>query len=91
MLMTVGIVTVVLWIALFTWVTWHRRRYGGGGSGAANAEALAEVFHPSRRHVQEQKERRLALRDDPDSGAPPGSTVDLDSGTAVVRPRPRKP
>lgn len=89
MLMTVGLVAVLLWIVLFAWVSWHRRRFGGGG--AANTEALAEVFHPSRRHVQEQKERHLTLRDDTDSGAPPGSTVDLDSGTAVVRPRTKRP
>ncbi|MGW2329186.1 DUF6191 domain-containing protein [Streptomyces sp. NPDC001700] len=89
MLMTAGIAAGALWIVLFAWVIWHRRRFGGGG--AASTEALAEVFHPSRRHVQEQKDRQLALRDDADSGTPPGSSVDLDAGTAVVRPRPKGP
>ncbi|MCX5107050.1 DUF6191 domain-containing protein [Streptomyces sp. NBC_00378] len=55
-----------------------------GGGGASAAEAWGELFHPSQRHVQQERERQLVLRDDAESGAPP-SSVDLDSGKAVIR------
>ncbi|GLV87537.1 hypothetical protein Slala03_72260 [Streptomyces lavendulae subsp. lavendulae] len=80
--MTGGVV-IFLWLFLFAWVGWRRRRHGGGG--ASTTEAWAGLFHPSQRHVQQERERQLALRDDADSGAPP-SSVDLDSGKAVIRP-----
>ncbi|MGW6732258.1 DUF6191 domain-containing protein [Streptomyces sp. NPDC055013] len=83
LLLATGSVVIFLWLFLFTWVGWRRRRHGGGG--ASTAEAWAELFHPSQRHVQQERERQLALRDDADSGAPP-SSVDLDSGKAVIRP-----
>ncbi|WP_406368882.1 DUF6191 domain-containing protein [Streptomyces sp. NBC_01546] len=54
---------------LFALAGWRRRRHGDGG--ASTAEAWAELFHPSRRHVQQERERQLVLRDDAESGAPP--------------------
>ncbi|MEU8784375.1 DUF6191 domain-containing protein [Streptomyces sp. NPDC048637] len=60
-----------------------------GRPGGATSGAWDELFQPSRQHVREEKERRLALRDDVESGAPPRSTVDLHSGLAVIRPEPR--
>lgn len=42
-----------------------------GGGGASAAEAWGELFHPSQRHVQQERERQLVLRDDAESGAPP--------------------
>ncbi|MFE7111423.1 DUF6191 domain-containing protein [Streptomyces sp. NPDC057575] len=83
LLLTTGSVVICLWLTLFTWVGWRRRRHGGGG--ASTAEAWGELFHPSQRHVQQERERQLVLRDDAESGAPP-SSVDLDSGKAVIRP-----
>ncbi|WP_367657963.1 DUF6191 domain-containing protein [Streptomyces sp. TG1A-8] len=83
LLLATGSVVICLWLFLFTWVGWRRRRYGGGG--ASTAEAWGELFHPSQRHVQQERERQLVLRDDAESGAPP-SSVDLDSGKAVIRP-----
>ncbi|WP_260474828.1 DUF6191 domain-containing protein [Streptomyces sp. WAC 05379] len=59
-------------------------RGSAGGGGASTAEAWGELFHPSQRHVQQERERQLVLRDDAESGAPP-SSVDLDSGKAVIR------
>ncbi|UYB45084.1 DUF6191 domain-containing protein [Streptomyces sp. Je 1-4] len=70
---------------LFAWVIRRRRKFGGGG---ATSGAWDELFQPSQQHVQEEKERRLVLRDDAESGAPPRSTVDLQSGLAVIRPEP---
>ncbi|MFC5959056.1 DUF6191 domain-containing protein [Streptomyces pratens] len=84
LLLTIGSIVIALWLVLFTWVGWRRRKHGGGGASAV--EALAELFHPSQRHVQQERERQLVLRDDADSGAPP-SSVDLDSGKAFIRPR----
>ncbi|MFE1176400.1 DUF6191 domain-containing protein [Streptomyces sp. NPDC058773] len=76
-------VVIALWLLLFTWAGWQRRKHGGGGATAAGA--WGELFQPSQRHVQQERERQLALRDDTASGAPPNS-VDLDSGKAVIRP-----
>ncbi|MEE1767628.1 DUF6191 domain-containing protein [Streptomyces sp. JV185] len=83
LLLATSSVVIFLWLFLFTWVGWRRRRHGGGG--ASTAEAWGELFHPSQRHVQQERERQLVLRDDAESGAPP-SSVDLDSGKAVIRP-----
>ncbi|MFE6740816.1 DUF6191 domain-containing protein [Streptomyces tubercidicus] len=75
----------VLWVLLFAWVCWRRRKFGGGG---ATSGAWDELFQPSQQHVQEEKERQLLLRNDTESGAPPRSSVDLHSGIAVIRPEP---
>ncbi|MEU9111581.1 DUF6191 domain-containing protein [Streptomyces sp. NPDC048483] len=78
-----------LWVLLFVWVSRRRRKFGGGG---ATSGAWDELFQPSRQHVQEEKERRLVLRDDAESGAPPRNSVDLQSGIAVMHSTPsRKP
>lgn len=82
MLLTTCGAAVFLWPALFARAGRRRRRHGGGGSAAG---AWGELFQPSQRHVLEERERRLTVRDDAASGAPP-STVDLDSGKAVIRP-----
>ncbi|MFG2222603.1 DUF6191 domain-containing protein [Streptomyces sp. NPDC048644] len=85
MLLTVAGVVAALWVLLFVWAGRRRRKFGGGG---ATSGAWDELFQPSRQHVQEEKERRLALRDDAKSAAPPRSSVDLHSGVAVIRPEP---
>ncbi|WP_432590297.1 DUF6191 domain-containing protein [Streptomyces sp. HD1123-B1] len=85
MLLTVAGVIAVLWVLLFAWVCRRRRKFGGGG---ATSGAWDELFQPSRQHVQEERERRLALRDGTESSAPPRSSVDLQSGTATIRPEP---
>ncbi|MFD7631715.1 DUF6191 domain-containing protein [Streptomyces sp. NPDC059851] len=69
LLLATGSVVISLGLFLFTWVGWRRRRHGGGG--ASSTEAWAELFHPSQRHVQQEREHRLVLRDDAESGAPP--------------------
>lgn len=76
---------VAVWVLLFAWAGMRRRKYGGGG---ATSGPWDEPFQPSRQHAQEEKERHLVLRDDTQSGAPPRSSVDLHSGTAVMRPEP---
>ncbi|MGW9597446.1 DUF6191 domain-containing protein [Streptomyces chartreusis] len=83
LLFTIGGIVSTLWLVLFTWVGWRRRKHGGGGASAV--ETWGELFHPSQRHVQQERERQFVLRDDADSGAPPNS-VDLDSGKAFIRP-----
>ncbi|WP_446750437.1 DUF6191 domain-containing protein [Streptomyces sp. AC1-42T] len=64
------------------WVGRRRRKHGGGGASAV--ETWGELFHPSQRHVRQERERQLTCRDDADSGAPPNS-VDFDSGKAFIR------
>ena len=60
----------------------------GRGTGAGMFGALDEVFHPSGRHVLEERDRQHSLVDDVDSGAPP-FRVDLEAGTVRVVRRPR--
>jgi hypothetical protein len=50
---------------------------------------LFELFHPSTKHVEEQRQSERMLRDDEESGDPPLG-IDLDAGTAVLR-LPRQP
>jgi hypothetical protein len=47
---------------------------------------LFELFHPSAKHVEEQRQTETMLRDDDESGDPPLG-IDLDAGTAVIRMR----
>jgi uncharacterized protein DUF6191 len=50
---------------------------------------LFELFHPSTKHVEEQRQAETMLRDDEESGDPPLG-IDLDAGTAILR-LPRRP
>jgi hypothetical protein len=45
---------------------------------------LFELFHPSTKHVEEQRQAETMLRDDEESGDPPLG-IDLDAGTAILR------
>ena len=45
---------------------------------------LFELFQPSVRHIEEQRQAEHMLRDDEESGDPPLG-IDLDAGTAVLR------
>lgn len=47
---------------------------------------LLELFHPSTKHVEEQRQSETMLRDDEESGDPPLG-IDLDAGTAILRMR----
>ena len=64
-----------------------RRGAGRPGAGAGVFGGFDEVFHPSGRFVQEERDRRHALVDDVGSGAPPLG-VDLQKGTVrLTRPK----
>ena len=52
-------------------------------------EEFGSLFSPGMRHEQQEKQRLELTREDPDSGAPPLSTVDLDGNKAVIRLPPR--
>ena len=45
---------------------------------------LFELFHPSTKHIEEQRQAETMLRDDDESGDPPLG-IDLDAGTAILR------
>lgn len=64
----------------------HRPTSGSAGSGALGE--LVEVFQPSRHHLVEEMQRQEHdVVQSP--SADPG--IDLDAGTAVVRPAPAGP
>ena len=53
--------------------------------GWGSMEEFGSLFAPGMRHEQEEKQRLELTRENPESGAPPLSTVDLDGGKAVIR------
>ncbi|GAA1992368.1 DUF6191 domain-containing protein [Kitasatospora viridis] len=71
------------------WVYWRKRQpEAGGGSVYSAINELQTLLSPAQRHVTEQKERQLVLRDDESAGAPHPGRIDLDSGRVVVRQPP---
>ncbi|GAB7181916.1 DUF6191 domain-containing protein [Kitasatospora sp. Ki12] len=65
------------------WVPWR----GTGREGQISAtgfEQLHAQFAPGKQHELDERGSTLMLRDEEGEGAPPRSTVDLASGTAVV-------
>lgn len=76
----------LLWMERRGWIYWRRRRAGIGAASASGMMGeLHILFSPTHQHVAEEKERRLVLRDDAESGAPLDRRIDLESGRAVVR------
>ncbi|MDX6229989.1 MAG: hypothetical protein QOI76_3379 [Frankiales bacterium] len=59
-------------------------------SSGAVMGPLFELFHPSAKAVEEQRQTETMLRDDEESGDPPLG-IDLDAGTAVIRLRRPEP
>lgn len=49
---------------------------------------LDEVFHPSARHHQEERQRLEWMRDDEGEGDPCRGPIDLDSGIVHIRVKP---
>ena len=62
---------------------WFRRARHGDGAASGMLGDLIEVFQPSRRHVEEERERRQEHAVIPEAGAPPFH-VDLDRGLAYL-------
>jgi hypothetical protein len=57
-----------------------------GQVSATGFEQLHATLSPGKAHELRERQSSLVLRDDEDDGAPPHrTTVDLTSGTAVVR------
>lgn len=52
-------------------------------------DEFSSLFAPGIRHEQQEKQRLELSRDNPESGAPPLSTVDLDGRKAVIRLPPK--
>jgi hypothetical protein len=48
-------------------------------------DEFASLFNPGIRNEQQEKQRLELTRENPESGAPPLSTVDLDGKKAVIR------
>jgi hypothetical protein len=46
---------------------------------------IEEIFHPSARHPQEERQRLEWMRDDEGEGDPCRGPIDLDSGVVRIR------
>ncbi|KWW98134.1 hypothetical protein TH66_23065 [Carbonactinospora thermoautotrophica] len=65
------------------WVRPRDRRQRG--AAAVTLEELQALLGPGKRHELEQRRVELVLRDDEHATGPPGTVVDLERGTAVVK------
>jgi hypothetical protein len=65
-----------------------RRGTDRPSAGAGIFGGFDEIFHPSARHVVDERERQHSLRDEVGDGAPPLG-VDLEKGT-VRLPAPKR-
>lgn len=72
---------------------WLRRRVGlpwrknaDRPLSAPGLDEMHAILYVGKRHELDQKQSSLLLRDEVDENAPPRSRVDINSGTAVIRP-----
>lgn len=83
---------LLLWMERRGWIYW--RRYKGDVGTASTSGMMGELhslFSPTQHYVTEEKERRMALREDAESGSPVDREIDLDSGRVVIHPDPAPP
>ncbi|MFF7636208.1 DUF6191 domain-containing protein [Kitasatospora sp. NPDC008050] len=81
----------LLWMERRGWIYWRKREAEvGAGSMFSVINEIQTLLSPSQRHVAEEKERRLVLREDAESGALLDRRIDLGSGRVVIR-RPPSP
>lgn len=66
------------------WLYWRRRKPDADGGGAVLGDVF-EIFQPSRQHVVEERDRKRRDIAQKESADPPFG-IDLDAGTAVLRP-----
>jgi len=77
---------ILLWAEKRGWIYWRRRKAGvGARSTASMIEEFQAFLSPTVRYAQEEKDRRLVLREDDEAGAPPNRRIDLESGMVTVR------
>lgn len=83
--LVVGLDRLGLWAEARGWIYWRRSRPSATGSGGDILTDLIELFQPAHRHLveEQQYERRTIAQFG--SAAPP-LDVDLDAGTATLRP-----
>ncbi|WP_327065399.1 DUF6191 domain-containing protein [Kitasatospora sp. NBC_01302] len=76
----------LLWMERHGWIYWRKREAEvGAGSMFSVINEIHTLLSPSQRHVAEEKERRLVLREDVEPGAPLDRRIDLGSGRVVIR------
>ncbi|MGW7005356.1 DUF6191 domain-containing protein [Streptomyces sp. NPDC054933] len=76
----------LLWMERRGWIYWRKREAEiGAASMFSVINEIQTLLSPSQRYMTEEKERRLVLRDDEESGAPLDRRIDLESGRVVIR------
>lgn len=75
-----------LWANRRLRLPWRKTEEGGAVS-AAGLDEMDALFYATKRYELEQRRTSLLLRDEETDGAPPRSEVDLDGGTATIRPQ----
>jgi len=78
---------LLLWLGKARFLPW-RRKTGDRRISATGFEVLHAHLSVGKAQELKQRSTTLVLRDDEQAGGRPHSAVDLDAGTAVIRPRP---
>lgn len=63
-----------------------RREEEGRPASAVGIDEMHALFYATKRYELDQRRTSLMLRDEEGDAAPPRSRVDLDRGSAVIRP-----
>jgi len=82
-----GLVILLTGVAFVDRVLLSRRNGARGRVSATGFEMLHASLLPGKEHELRQRQATTLLRDEEGDGAPPHSTVDLERGRAVIRPR----
>ncbi|MDH6132344.1 hypothetical protein P3T37_001729 [Kitasatospora sp. MAA4] len=81
----------LLWMERRGWIYWRKRESETGAASMISViNEIQTLLSPAQRHVAEEKERRLVLRDDEGVGATLDRRIDLESGRVAIR-RPPPP
>ncbi|HVX46690.1 MAG TPA: DUF6191 domain-containing protein [Mycobacteriales bacterium] len=86
-LVAIGIPLPAVLVLLFWLYDRRRGKAPAAGMSGTYTDEFTAVFYGTKRMELEHRQTVSMMRDDTEQGAPPRVRVDLDRGTARIRPR----
>ncbi|MGO1051929.1 DUF6191 domain-containing protein [Crossiella sp. CA198] len=86
-----GGVLLMVAVGVYELIRHRRRRRGGTPITATYVNELTAMFYGTKRDELDHRQSMSMMREDQVQGAPPPLGIDLDRGTAVLRPEDRRP